>query len=155
MKRSSGVLVYRYHHNQLQVLLCHLGGPFFQNQDIGAWSIPKGEIQKEKIIDGALREFKEETGFLLEKENLKYLCSKKQKSKKLIIMFCTENDFDETKATSNTFIREYPKGSGIMVEFKEMNQAKWMDLEEAKEKIMIGQKYFLNRLEYVLTTSKK
>ena len=135
MKRSSGVLVYRYNHNQLQVLLCHLGGPFFKNQDIGAWSIPKGEIQREKIIDGAIREFQEETGFFLK--------------------FYTENDFDTKKATSNTFIREYPKGSGKMEEFKEMDQAKWINLEEAKEKIMTGQQYFLNRLEYVLSTSKK
>lgn len=150
MKRSSGILVYRYHNNKPQVLLCHLGGPFFKNKDIGAWSIPKGEIKDEKIIDAAIREFREETGFSLKKDQLNYLCSKRQKSKKLIIMFYTENDFDETKAVSNTFFKEWPKGSGKIREFYEMDQAKWMSLDEAKIKIMKGQKYFISRLEYLL-----
>ncbi|TIP50338.1 MAG: NUDIX hydrolase, partial [Mesorhizobium sp.] len=42
-KRSAGILPYRRSTNELQVLLVHPGGPFWQSRDLGAWSIAKGE----------------------------------------------------------------------------------------------------------------
>lgn len=63
-KVSAGLLMYRLKDGELQVLLVHPGGPFFQKKDDGAWSIPKGEIEAgEDLLGAAQREFEEETGF--------------------------------------------------------------------------------------------
>lgn len=147
MKKSAGILIYHYDDKKLKVLLCHMGGPYWKNIDNGGWSLPKGEVGKEKVIDAAIREFNEETGFLIAKEQLEFLGSKKQSNRKLVIIFSANNDFDTTKAVSNTFKKEYPKGSGNIQEFPEMDQAKWFDIEEAKLKILAGQKYFLEKLQ--------
>ena len=62
-KQSAGILMYRFHDSQLQVLLVHPGGPFWAKKDAGAWSIPKGEFAEgEDPLDAAKREFREETG---------------------------------------------------------------------------------------------
>ena len=62
---SAGLLMYRIDGGNLQVLLAHSGGPFFQNKDEGAWSIPKGEPEPdEDLLQVAQREFEEETGIL-------------------------------------------------------------------------------------------
>ncbi len=155
LKRSAGILVYRMNHSQIEVLLCHMGGPYWQNQDIGAWSIPKGMIEPgENVLEGACREFQEETGFVIEKEKLFFLGSKKQASYKLVIVFTGTKDFDCSKATSNTFLKEWPKGSGNICEFPEMDQAAWIPLEEAKTKILTGQVYFLEKLKRKLAKEK-
>lgn len=152
MKHSSGILVYRNNNEKIEVLLCHMGGPFWQGIDEGAWSIPKGEYKtSEKAIDTAVREFKEETGFEITKQQLKFLGSKRQASNKLVTIFYTNHDYDASKATSNIFTKEWPKGSGVIKEFPEMDKAKWMNLEEAKKKILKGQIYFLEKLETKLT----
>jgi predicted NUDIX family NTP pyrophosphohydrolase len=43
MKRSAGLLMYRFEKRDLLVLLVHPGGPFWARKDLGSWSIPKGE----------------------------------------------------------------------------------------------------------------
>ena len=61
---SAGILLYRRSPGGgLEVLLGHPGGPFFAHKDLGAWSIPKGEVEPgEDLYDVARREFDEETG---------------------------------------------------------------------------------------------
>lgn len=147
MKRSAGILVYRVKNDQLEVLLCHMGGPYWKDIDNGGWSIPKGEMKKEKVIDTAIREFQEETSFLVERASLEFLGSKKQPSRKLVTVFTTFHNYDASKAFSNMFQIEWPKGSGKICGFPEMDQAKWFLLEEAKKKILSGQVYFLVKLE--------
>lgn len=155
MKHSAGILVYKIEDNQCKVLLCHMGGPYWQNIDKGAWSIPKGEFKEEKAMDAALREFQEETGFHTNKKKLTFLGSKKQANNKLVTVFTTNDDFDATKATSNTFLKEWPKGSGNIQEFPEMDKAEWIDVAEAKQKILKGQVYFLSKLEEKLEMKKR
>ena len=46
MKRSAGILLYRAAGDGTEVLLVHPGGPFWAKKDLGAWSIPKGEIDE-------------------------------------------------------------------------------------------------------------
>ncbi|WP_249523252.1 hypothetical protein [Modestobacter marinus] len=42
--RSAGVLLYRVTaEGGVEVLLGHMGGPFWARKDQGAWSVPKGE----------------------------------------------------------------------------------------------------------------
>lgn len=155
MKRSAGILVYHYEDKILKVLLCHMGGPYWKDIDNGAWSIPKGEVEKEKVIEAAIREFQEETGFSVQQDKLEFLGSKKQSSRKLVILFSTYNDFDASKAKSNTFKKEWPKGSGEIKDFKEMDKAEWFDIKEAKTKILTGQRYFLKKLENKLENEGK
>jgi ADP-ribose pyrophosphatase YjhB (NUDIX family) len=63
-KRSAGLLVHRARPSApIEVLLAHPGGPYWANQDDGAWSIPKGEYgPDEDALGAARREFAEELG---------------------------------------------------------------------------------------------
>src|SRR5262245_22490179 len=66
MKRSAGILAYR-RKNGVELFLVHPGGPFWRNKDVGAWSIPKGEIEpEEEPLAAARREFREETGHTID-----------------------------------------------------------------------------------------
>lgn len=64
------------------------------------------------------------------------------------------DDFDVRKAKSNTFTKEWPKGSGKIQEFPEMDKAAWIPISEAKRKILKGQIYFLLKLESQLRLKK-
>lgn len=145
MKRSAGILPFKIENGRLMVFLEHPGGPFWEGID--KWSISKGEYKNEKAIDAAIREFKEESGFVVDKDELIYLGANKQKSKKLVNCFIINKDFDATNIKSNTFKKEWPVGSGVIQEFPEMDEARWFLLDEAKEKIFQGQIVFLNKLE--------
>lgn len=147
MKRSAGILVYKKENNKYFILLAHMGGPFFKEMDNQAWAIPKGEIEgRENVIECAKREFNEETNLKVS-SNLNFLSAHKVSRKKLaIIFYCEENILIEN-FKSNTFKREYPKNSGIINEYPEMDNIKWIELNEAKEKIIPSQIFFLNRLE--------
>lgn len=81
---------------------------------------------------------------------MQFLGSKKQANHKLVTIFITQDNFDESKAFSNKFSIEWPKGSGILKEFPEMDRAEWMNLNDAKKKILNGQVYFINKLERTL-----
>ncbi len=150
LKKSAGILVYKFDNNKLKVLLCHFGGPYWEGTDKGAWAIPKGELSKgESVVSAAKREFKEETNLDVSVE-LKYLGSRKVSHKKLAIIFYTLKDFDLSKCKSNTFKLEYPKNSGEICEFPEMDKYEWMDISKAKKMIISNQLYFLNKLEDVV-----
>ena len=63
-RTSAGLLLFRSTPNGVEVLLVHPGGPLFARKDLGAWSIPKGEIEPgEELLAVAHRELAEETGF--------------------------------------------------------------------------------------------
>lgn len=61
---SAGILLYRLAEEGPEVLIAHMGGPFWASKDAGAWSIPKGEYdpESESALDAAHREFEEELG---------------------------------------------------------------------------------------------
>ena len=64
-KKSAGILLFRFINKTLEVLLVHPGGPYFIKKDMGAWSIPKGELEDdEDEFNAAIREMKEETGLI-------------------------------------------------------------------------------------------
>lgn len=147
MKKSAGILVYKKDNNIIKVLLCHFGGPYWENADIGGWSIPKGErLKEESIIETAKREFNEETNLELV-SSVEYLGSKKVSKRKLAIIFYTKYDFDLSNCKSNTFTIEHPRGSGSIKEYPEMDKFEWLDINTAKKKIIKNQVFFLNKLE--------
>lgn len=146
-KISAGLLMYRLHQGELQVLLVHSGGPFFKNKDDGAWTIPKGEPQAdEALIDAACREFIEETGFILANGKCKELTPVKQKGGKIVHAWAVAGDVDPAGITSNTFQLEWPPKSGKLVEFPEIDRAAWFDLQAAEKKINPAQAVWLAEL---------
>jgi predicted NUDIX family NTP pyrophosphohydrolase len=138
-KISAGILMYRKHNGELQVFLVHPGGPLWEKKDLGAWSIPKGEIDPgEDPLSAAQREFEEETGFAVSGRFIP-LTAVKLKSSKVVQAWAVEGDCDFEKITSNTFSMEWPPRSGRKQEFLEIDRAAWFGVEEAREKINKGQ----------------
>lgn len=130
-------------------------GPFWAKKDEGAWSIPKGLFEEnEDPLDAAKREFKEETGFEVEGEFID-LGELKQPSKKIIHAWALEKDLDETKIVSNTFTLEWPKNSGRLQEYPEIDKADWFEIEQAKKKILKGQVGFIERLVEIINYDPK
>lgn len=152
MKRSAGILPYKNEDGKVKVYLEHPGGPYWAGKD--KWSICKGEYKNESATQTALREFYEESGHKILEEEITYLGGCKQKSKKLVNIFVVNKDLDTKNIKSNTFKKEWPPGSSQILEFAEMDQAEWFDLETAYQKIFLGQKYFLRKLERYLEEKK-
>jgi len=149
-KTSAGILMYRRKDNGLQVLLVHSGGPFWAKKDLGAWGIPKGEFQSnEDPLNAAKREFLEETGSSVEEDCIA-LKPVKQPSGKIIHAFAVEKDFDPSHLKSNTFTMEWPRGSGKIGEFPEIDKAQWFTLPEIRDKILKGQYPIILQLLKVL-----
>ena len=145
-KRSAGLLMYRRSGGHLEVLLVHPGGPFWMKKDLGAWTIPKGEHEaSEEPLAAAAREFQEETG-LVASGPFRLLTPIKQPGGKIVHAWAFEGDCDPGVLKSNSFSLEWPRGSGRMQEFPEVDRAGWFRIEDAKRKILPGQAGFLEEL---------
>jgi predicted NUDIX family NTP pyrophosphohydrolase len=146
-KRSAGILLYRMRNKVPEVLLVHPGGPFWQNKDEGAWSIPKGEYaEDEDPLEAAKREMEEELGKKARGE-LKPLQPVRLKSGKIISAWYCHDDFDPEHLKSNLFEMEWPVKSGRMQSFPEVDKAEWFDFQTARKKINAGQVPFIDELE--------
>lgn len=151
-KLSAGLLMYRINQSTLEVLIAHMGGPFWARKDAGAWSIPKGEYDEgEDPRAVALREFAEEMGSAPPPGELVELGTVRQPSGKVITGYALQGDFDVTTVVSNHFEMEWPKGSGVMRSFPEVDRAEWFDAATARVKLLKGQVPFIDRLASVLT----
>jgi len=154
-KQSAGLLLYRVHEGALEVFLVHPGGPFWAKKDLGAWSIPKGEIEEgEDLLEAARREFAEETGFRPEGV-FRELAPVRQKSGKVVRAWAVEGDCDAAAIRSNTFPLEWPPRSGRWMDVPEVDRAGWFSLEEARLKMHPAQAVFLERLKQHLETRKR
>ena len=138
--------MYRRPDAGLELLLVHAGGPFWARKDLGAWSIPKGEMDSgENATTAAIREFTEETGIALTGP-LEPLGEVRQRSGKRVLAFAVKGDLDTQTIKSNTFEIEWPPKAGRMQTFPEIDRAEWFDLPVAHGKILEGQRPFLDRL---------
>ena len=147
MKRSAGLLMYRRQGGGLQVLLAHPGGPFWAHRDEGAWSIPKGELEAgEEPLAAARREFEEETGVVPEGP-FRELPTVEQKNRKIVHAWAFEGDCDPAEVRSNTFEMEFPRGSGKIAEFPEIDRAEFFSPDEARRKINPAQAALVDALE--------
>jgi predicted NUDIX family NTP pyrophosphohydrolase len=61
-------------------------------------------------------------------------------------VFAVAADFDIAGAHSNTFTLEWPKGSGRLQEFPELDRVAWLPVADARTKLLKGQRAFLDRL---------
>ena len=147
---SAGILLFRFRDGQLQVLLGHPGGPLWAQRDAGAWSIPKGLCRSgETPLAAAQREFREETGFGVEGRFIP-LGALRQPSGKIVHAWALEKDVDARRVVSNTFSLEWPRHSGNIGTWPEIDRAAWFDLASARQKITRGQAGFLERLQAAL-----
>ena len=146
-KRSAGLLLFKREPDGLRVLLVHPGGPFWKKRDRGSWSIPKGEYSQDEDARGvALREFEEETGLAPPHGDLVSLGEVRQAGGKIVSAWALEGDIDPAKIVSNTFEMIWPPKSRRRETFPEVDRAGWFRLAEGQEKILDGQRPFLERL---------
>jgi predicted NUDIX family NTP pyrophosphohydrolase len=146
-KLSAGLLLYRVRDGVVEVLIAHPGGPFWARKDDGAWSIPKGEYADgEDPWAAAQREFKEEVGLTPPTGPRFDLGSVKQPGGKVVTAFAVQGDLDVTEARSNTFELEWPRGSGKLRMFPEVDRVDWFPVAQARAKLLKGQRGFLDQL---------
>jgi len=154
LKQSAGLLLHREVSGRTEVFLVHPGGPFWAKKDEGAWSIPKGEFEEgEDPLEAAKREFREETGVVVTGK-FQPLAPLKQRSGKIVYAWMVQGDVDPASLKSNTFSIEWPRASGRVQEFPEVDRGEWFHLALAKRKILPGQLPFLNQLETRLASAK-
>jgi predicted NUDIX family NTP pyrophosphohydrolase len=146
-KFSAGLLLYRVAEGGIEVLIGHPGGPFWARKDDGAWSIPKGEYTEgEDPWRAAQREFREEVGMPAPAGDRVELGTISQPSGKVLTVFAVAGSLDVTDAHSNTFEMEWPKGSGLLRSFPEIDRVAWFGLAAARVKLLKGHVPFLDRL---------
>lgn len=146
-KQSAGLLLYRRTERGTEVFLVHPGGPFWAKKDLGAWSIPKGEYAgDEDSLAAARREFQEETGFAVEGEFLE-LGAIRQAGGKLVSAWAVQGDCDPASLRSNLCRIQWPPRSGRLIDIPEVDRGAWFTLHEAHERILAGQKPFLDLLQ--------
>jgi predicted NUDIX family NTP pyrophosphohydrolase len=149
--RSAGLLLFRRRENSIEVLIAHMGGPLWARKDEHAWSIPKGEYAEgEDPYAAARREFAEELGQQVPDGEPLDLGEIRQASGKRVQAWAVEGDLDTAAVVSNTFSMEWPRGSGRLQEFPEVDRAEWCSLEQARRRLIRGQVELLDRLANAL-----
>ena len=152
-KQSAGILLFRRGPDGPEVLLGHMGGPFWRGRENGAWSVPKGEYDDEEDAEhAARREFQEELGVPVPTAELIDLGATRQSSGKVVTVWAAEGELDLTALVYGTFAMEWPRGSGRFQDFPELDAVAWFDLSTASDKIIAAQQVFLDRLADHLAT---
>ena len=146
-RTSAGVLLWRRGASGVEVLIGHMGGPFWARRDDGAWSLPKGEHgPDEDPLAVARREFEEETGSPVPAAELVPLGQVRQSGGKVLTVWAGEGDLDADATRSNTFQLEWPPRSGRVREFPEIDRTAWVTVDVARTKLVKGQVELLDRL---------
>jgi predicted NUDIX family NTP pyrophosphohydrolase len=146
-RTSAGILLHRVGTGGREVLIGHMGGPFWARKDAGGWSIPKGEYGPgEDAFAVACREFEEELGTPVPAADFLPLGELRTTSSKVLTVWAAAGDLDASASVSNTFELEWPPRSGRVQEFPEIDRAAWFEVEEARAKLVKGQVGFLDRL---------
>ena len=154
-RRSAGIVLYRRPTGGLEVLLGHMGGPFWAKKDAGAWSIPKGEYHEgDDPFDVACREFEEEIGCAVPADAFIDLGEVRQSGGKRVRAWAAELaeglELDPADGVSNTFEMEWPPRSGRVQSFPEIDRVGWFDLTTAHDTMIAGQRPLLDRLSDLL-----
>ena len=150
--KSAGLLLYRVRDGEPEVLLGHMGGPFWARKDERAWSIPKGEYgDDEDALAAARREFAEETGSPPPEGEVLALGEVRQSGGKRVVAWALAGDLDPATVRSNTFVMEWPPRSGRQQEFPEIDRAEWFGLGTARSKVVKGQVPLLDALAQKLS----
>lgn len=144
--RSAGIVLVRAVGGIVEVLLVHPGGPFWAKKDAGAWSIPKGEHEpNEDPLTAAVREFREELGVDCPDDALLDLGEIVQAGGKRVRGWGGLGSIDAGSIVSNTFDMVWPPRSGRVQQFPEIDRAEYFPVEIAVDKILAGQRPFVDR----------
>jgi predicted NUDIX family NTP pyrophosphohydrolase len=148
VRRSAGLLLHRRGPDGgLQVLLGHMGGPYYARRDAGAWTVPKGEYDPaEPAWEAARREFREELGLPPPEGEAVALGEVRQAGGKTVTVWAVAADLDPATVVPGTFRMEWPPKSGRTGEFPELDRVAWFPLDRAREVIVKAQAAFLDRL---------
>jgi predicted NUDIX family NTP pyrophosphohydrolase len=162
---SAGILLYRLDASpggssrggaapsRPQVLIAHMGGPYWASKDAAAWSIPKGEFdpEAESAMDAARREFREELGVDPPEAEYAELGTFPYSSGKRIVVFVADGTaFEAAGFTFGEFELEWPPRSGRTARFPEVDRAEWASADEARERLVKGQRPAIDALERLL-----
>jgi predicted NUDIX family NTP pyrophosphohydrolase len=145
---SAGLLVFRRSAG-LEVLLGHMGGPFWARKDERAWTIPKGEpAPGEQPLETALREFAEELGMPAPSSSDPIpLGDVRQSGGKVVTAWAVEGDLDVSAIASNLVEIAWPPRSGRAVLVPELDRAGWFAPDDARRLVVTAQAAFVDRLE--------
>lgn len=149
MITSAGILLYRLSADAPDVLVAHMGGPYWAAKDAGAWSIPKGEFDQdgEDALDAARREFREELGVDAPDGPYAELGTFAYSSGKRVTVFIADGaGFEASGFTFGEFELEWPPRSGRMQGFPEVDRAEWMAVDAARERLVKGQRPVIDAL---------
>lgn len=147
---SAGVLLYRLVEGAPEVLIAHMGGPYWAAKDDAAWSIPKGEYDpdEEPALDAALREFAEELGVTAPEVPYAELGTFAYSSGKRVTVFVADGaGFGLDGLEFGEFELEWPPRSGRTQSFPEVDRAEWTTLDAARERLVKGQRPAIDALE--------
>lgn len=143
---SAGLIMWDVEDGIPKILLCHMGGPLWENKDLKGWGIPKGRVEDDDtILETAIREFEEETGItpVPPFESIGYVT---YKNGKVVHAYAFRSKFPG-EIKSNLFFLEWPKGSGEIHNYPENDKGGMFALDEAMEKIIVSQEDFINKME--------
>lgn len=149
---SAGIVLYR-RDPALQFFLGHMGGPFWEGKDVGAWGIPKGLVDEgEEPLDAAIRECEEECGYKPEASSLMKLGHIDMKGGKRVYAWASEVDSTVLIAgASNFFEVEWPPKSGKIQSYPEVDRWEWIAFEDCAGKIIKAQFELCERLKFLLS----
>ncbi|MER7467759.1 NUDIX domain-containing protein [Streptomyces sp. NPDC097981] len=153
-KRSAGLLLFRTPAGSaapagdgIEVLLGHMGGPFWEHKDDGAWAIPKGEYEADETpVDAARREFTEEIGLPPPEGPYLPLGERRIPGGKQVTIWAVRADLDPALMVPGTFTMEWPAHSGRTQEFPELDRVAWFTPPMARTKMIPSQIPFLDAL---------
>jgi predicted NUDIX family NTP pyrophosphohydrolase len=150
-RRSAGLLLFRRRPTGPEVLLGHMGGPWWAGRDAGAWSVPKGEYAPpEEAWQAARREFREELGLAPPAGSAVALGESVQAGGKVVTVWAVEADLDPADVVPGTFTMEWPPRSGRTGTFPELDRVAWFGLDAARAALVKGQRAFVDRLTAAL-----
>jgi len=147
-KLSAGLLLFRHTADGVEVLIAHPGGPMWSRRDTGAWSLPKGAPHDDEpdLLDGARREFREETGHDAPDGPTIDLGEVRMRSGKVVHAWAVEGDLDPATIASMEIELEWPPRSGRMIVVPEIDRVLWLRPGEARRRLNPAQALFVDRL---------
>lgn len=151
---SAGVLLWRrVDPDGVEVLVGHMGGPFWARKHERAWSLPKGELEPgEEPLAAARRELAEELGAAvvagagLDGRDWLPLGEVRQSGGKVVHAWAVEADLDPAAVVPGTFTLEWPPRSGRQLEFPELDRVAWVTPDEARKLLVAAQAVLVDRL---------
>ncbi len=148
-RTSAGLLLHRSGPDGPEVLVGHMGGPFWARKQAGAWTVPKGEpLAGEDPRSTALREFAEEVGVPAPDGPEVDLGEVRQRAGKVVHVWARAADLDlaAPRGPVSQVTVQWPPRSGRTVTFPELDELRWLPLAEARLLVVAAQAELLDRL---------